>query len=170
MKFRLEILCVSNNQELHDFYKEEAKKRGREQWVGDPNKDAGVDIFCPKGRVIQPGETVFLPLGIKCALSRWDDNELKWLPSAFYLYPRSSISKTPLRLANSVGIVDSGYRGQIIGAVDHIKYNDEPYRVIKGQRLFQLCTPNLEPIQMIKIVNNLDDTLRGEGGFGSTGV
>lgn len=46
-----------------------------------------------------------------------------YVPSAYYLYPRSSISKTPLRMANSVGIIDSGYRGSIMAKVDVHTYN-----------------------------------------------
>jgi len=82
------------------------------------------------------------------------------------LYPRSSISKTPLRLANSIGIIDSGYRGNIMAAVDNI--SDEPYQVQKGQRLFQICGRYLEPIEL-QLVEELSDTERGNGGFGSTG-
>jgi len=51
-----------------------------------------------------------------------DDSD-EYIPSAYYLYPRSSISKTPLRMANSVGIIDSGYRGNIMAKVDVHVYN-----------------------------------------------
>ena len=84
----------------------------------------------------------------------------------YYLYPRSSLSKTPLRLANSVGIIDSSYRGEIMAAVDNISEKD--FEIKQGQRLFQLCSPTLEPINYI-ITDNLSETKRGEGGFGSTG-
>jgi dUTP pyrophosphatase len=86
-------------------------------------------------------------------------------PSAFYLYPRSSISSTPLRLANSVGIIDSGYRGEIKACFDSM----DTYSVKKNQRLVQLCTPTLEPMYVL-VVNALTETARGQGGFGSTGV
>ena len=86
-------------------------------------------------------------------------------PSAFYLYPRSSISSTPLRLANSVGIIDSGYRGEIKASFDV----HENYMVKKFQRVVQLCTPTLEPM-FVLVVNSLSETARGSGGFGSTGV
>ena len=85
-------------------------------------------------------------------------------PSAFYLYPRSSISKTNLRLANSVGIIDRGYRGNICAMFD-VK---ETYIVSKGARFVQICEPSLEPFKVV-IVSELNQTLRGEGGFGSTG-
>ena len=95
---------------------------------------------------------------IKCAMYGGET------PSAFYLYPRSSISKTNLRLANSVGIIDRGYRGNICAMFD-VK---ETYIVSKGARFVQICEPSLEPFKVV-IVSELNQTLRGEGGFGSTG-
>ena len=172
MKFLLKIMC--EDEDLHNFYKQEAERRKEYEWQNNPHKDAGVDLYCPKNRSIQPGESTFIHLQIKCALYKKggppvsNGSDLQWTPSGFYLYPRSSISKTPLRMANSVGIIDSGYRGQIMGAVDHIKHNGERYDVLKGQRLFQLCAPNLEPME-IEVVRTLENTRRGEGGFGSTG-
>ena len=69
-------------------------------------------------------------------------------------------------MANSVGIIDRDYRGNIMAVVDNIK--DEPYQINKGDRLFQICSGNLEPIQF-QLVNELSNTQRGSGGFGSTG-
>ena len=80
--------------------------------------------------------------------------------------PRSSISKTPLRMSNSIGLIDGGYRGEIMASCDNIK--DYEYQVEKGQRLFQIVSPDLSSIQFT-IVDNLSDTSRGLGGFGSTG-
>ena len=96
---------------------------------------------------------------IKCAMYNGTT------PSAFYLYPRSSISKTPLRLANSVGIIDRGYRGNICAMFDV----RDSLIATKGQRLVQICEPGLEPFKVM-IVSELNETLRGEGGFGSTGL
>ena len=88
----------------------------------------------------------------------------------YYLYPRSSTCvKTPLRLANSVGIIDSGYRGNIIAVFDNISSN-KSYATLKNQRLVQLCPPNLTHPLIVSLVDSLDDTMRGAGGFGSTGV
>ena len=80
--------------------------------------------------------------------------------------PRSSIAKTPLRLCNSIGLIDGGYRGEIMAAVDNIK--DEDYKIEKGQRLFQLVAMDGSPVKF-ELVDKLTDTTRGEGGFGSTG-
>ncbi len=96
---------------------------------------------------------------IKCAMFEYDT------PSAFYLYPRSSISKSSLRLANSVGIIDRGYRGNICAMFD-VK---DSFIAPKGHRFVQICEPMLEPFK-VQIVSKLDETLRGEGGFGSTGL
>ena len=75
-------------------------------------------------------------------------------------------SRTPLRLSNSVGIIDAGYRGNLCAYVDNIKQN--PYTVNRGDRLVQICAPNLEPINF-SIVNQLSGSQRGNDGFGSTG-
>ena len=125
--------------------------------------DSGLDLFCPETITINPGETIKINLQINCeALHDTIENT----NVSYYLYPRSSIIKTPLRLANSVGIIDAGYRGDIIACVDNIK--SESYTINKGDRLFQICAGNLEPIQF-KLVNDLSNTQRGSGGFGSTG-
>jgi len=89
------------------------------------------------------------------------------------MYPRSSLSKTPLRLANSVGIIDAGYRNNLIGAFDLIKNHVETYFVEKHSRLLQICSPILCPIYVELVTTQADlSTLteRNEGGFGSTGV
>ena len=103
--------------------------------------------------------------------------------TGFYLYPRSSISKTRMRLANSVGIIDAGYRGDIIAAIDTIGvfgstdiwhvWKETLSPIKKYDRYFQLCAPDLSPF-LVHIVDAESDlgspTARGSGGFGSTGV
>lgn len=92
------------------------------------------------------------------------------ISSPYYLYPRSSISKTPLILANHVGIIDSGYRGFIAGAFRNID-TDNSYKVEKHTRLLQICHPSLCPIFVVMVSEDeLSTTERGEGGFGSTGI
>ena len=94
-------------------------------------------------------------------LEKPSDLELKdhYESSPFYLYPRSSIAKTPLRLSNNVGIIDSGYRGNLGAFVDNIhrsKNGDTSWTVEKHTRLFQICGPNLEPIE-VEIVDSESD-------------
>ena len=153
MRLQLQI----TNPVAATFYHEAFQKQSN-AWQLFP--DAGFDLYCPQEVTIQPGETVRVDLGIACEAT-YKDN-----PTAFYIYPRSSISKTPLRLANSVGIVDSGYRGNLMLALDNIKQT--PYTIQKGQRLAQICSPRLSPI-FFSIVESLSETERGSGGFGSTG-
>ncbi len=90
--------------------------------------------------------------------------------TGFYIYPRSSIYKTPLRLANSVGIIDAGYRGHIIAMFDR-NINESLVTVMRGERLVQICAPGLIPIVPILVDESGINfgTGRGAGGFGSTG-
>lgn len=83
------------------------------------------------------------------------------------IFPRSSIgAKTPFRLSNSVGVIDSGYRGEIGVLYDNT--NDSDSFIRKGDRIAQMM---IMPRYRFKgkVVDSLDDTDRGDGGFGSTG-
>ena len=120
--------------------------------------DAGLDLYVLEDIHFDPGETKAIKLGISCEP---EDG------IAYYLFPRSSISKTPLRMANSIGLIDGGYRGEIMAVCDNIK--SEAYTVEKGQRLFQLVATDSSPIQY-ELVEDLEITTRGTGGFGSTGM
>lgn len=124
--------------------------------------DSGLDLFFIEEINIAAKSTKLVSLGIKCEAYP-DKNKERNI--SYYLYPRSSISKTPLRMANSVGIIDAGYRGTIMAAVDNI--SDEDYTIKVGQRLFQICSPVLAPVTF-ELTDRLSDTTRGEGGFGST--
>ncbi len=119
--------------------------------------DAGLDLFIIDEQIIEPGETVRIKLGISC-------ENLDQRP--YLLMPRSSISKTPLRLCNSIGLIDAGYRGEIMAAVDNVK--QEAYEIKPDQRLFQLVSMDGGPIYF-ELVDELTQTERGTGGFGSTG-
>lgn len=128
--------------------------------------DAGFDLFATHSIIINSNtRSNQIDHGIKCAMTF---NEI---PTAFYLYPRSSMgSKTPLRLSNSVGIIDSGYRGNIIALLDNISNNN--YNVSMSDRLIQICGPNIMyPIYPVLVdrVDELGITSRGSGAFGSTG-
>ncbi len=119
--------------------------------------DAGLDVYVINEQTIVPDETSLIHLQIACETS---DGR------PYLLMPRSSIAKTPLRLCNSIGLIDGGYRGEIMAVVDNIK--KEPYTVKPGQRLFQLVAMDGSPIHFT-LVDKLTESTRGEGGFGSTG-
>jgi len=128
--------------------------------IGQQNHsdDVGFDLFCLEEVVIGVNETVMIDLGVSFEPV---DNV------GYLVYPRSSISKTPLRLANSVGVIDVGYRSTIKAVFDNIK--DDFYTINKGDRLVQLVGFDGKPIE-VEIVDELSETKRGLGGFGSTGV
>lgn len=91
-------------------------------------------------------------------------------PSAYELHARSSLgSKTTIRLSNCEGIIDSGYRGNLIACVDNI--GSENYTADKHDRLFQIVAPSKTPIfiELVEQHTDLKPTERGAGGFGSTG-
>ena len=120
--------------------------------------DSGFDLYVVKDITIPSHSFGFkIDFQIQCSP---EENH------GYDLVPRSSISKTPLRMSNSIGIIDQDYRGNIIAAIDN--FSDEPYVVSKGQRLFQIVAPDRAPIN-IKFVDELTETSRGTGGFGSTG-
>ena len=168
MSLILYIKC--SNDAIKKYYEAEQKKRQSPAWVNNPHKDSGVDIYCPADITLESGNSTKLHFGIFCALYKNHiPGQKEGRPKPFFLVPRSSISKTPIRLSNNIGIIDSGYRGEIIAAVDHIKPHADPFHFQKGQRLFQICAPDLQPMNIV-IVDELDETARGGGGFGSTGV
>jgi dUTP pyrophosphatase len=127
--------------------------------------DAGFDLYVTEDVTFQPGDMKLVDLRVKVRCRRVNSSELSTI--SYYMYPRSSISKTPLMLANSVGIIDKDYRGSIKAALRHIGGGDA-YTLEKGTRIVQLTIPSLEPYE-IAFVDSLDETARGEGGFGSTG-
>lgn len=84
-----------------------------------------------------------------------------------YIFPRSSIYKTYFRLANCVGVIDSGYRGEI-GFNFDIKSNaHKAYKI--GDRIGQLIIMPIPEVEFVE-VDELSDSSRGIGGFGSSGV
>ena len=130
------------------------------------NIDAGFDLFLGTNFCIA-GNTLgqIHNHGIKCVMKYGNKN------TAFYLYPRSSMgAKTPIRLSNSVGIIDVGYRGHIKGIFDNLSASI--YQGNYDDRLLQICGPNISfPIYPILVTNEqlLGETIRGEKGIGSTG-
>jgi dUTP pyrophosphatase len=165
----LKLFVNPNNNELRNKYENHVQKHNQDT-ANSVFPNSGFDLFVPQDVTFdQEIDSKFVDLDIQCEMVNSDNQS-----SAFYLYPRSSISKTPLMLANHTGIIDSGYRGKMIGAFRWLNSQEshEPFYVVSsGTRLLQICHPSLCPI-LVKIVNSVDDlstTERGAGGFGSTG-
>ncbi len=155
--------------------------------------NSGFDLFLPKTESFhKPFETKFVDLQVKAEMIftditmnhiknsypefhlPGDTNDIGGLcySTGYYMFPRSSISKTPLMLANHTGIIDSGYRGNLIAAVRYLPSTaDVTYEAEKDTRLFQICHPQLCPIYVVLVDEaQLSLTERGSGGFGSTGI
>ena len=156
-KYMSLCICVTNP-ELKQRYIEMAQAHTQQ------TENAGFDVITPTHTPCYTGQVTMIDFGIKCKAIMVTDSG-KFYETGFYMYPRSSLSKTNLRLANSVGIIDAGYRGNLIGAFDAL----EDCAVRAGDRLVQICAPGLVPM-IVSIVDDLGDaTVRGSGGFGSTG-
>lgn len=174
----LKLYVNTENHELVDLYKSYIEKHNNSIKT-DLFPNSGFDIFFPKEKVFDLElYNIMINMDIKCEMIYYDKYNNYHEPSPFYIFPRSSMSKTPLILSNHTGIIDSGYRGWIIGAFKWI--NDTPikisglsneYKVNQFTRLLQICHPTLCPI-LVELVeeSNLSKTLRGDGSFGSTGL
>lgn len=121
---------------------------------------AGADLYAclEENAVIEPGKTVFIPTGLSLEIPEG---------YAGLIYARSSMgAKRGLAPANKVGVIDSDYRGEVMVALHN--HGSEVQTVAPGERIAQLLvTPVLMPA--FEEVQTLTDTVRGKGGFGSTG-
>jgi dUTP pyrophosphatase len=118
--------------------------------------DAGLDLFSVVDRDLAPGEVFAVPTGIQIAVPAGH---------AGLVWDKSGVSlKGAHRLA---GVIDAGYRGEV--QVVMINLGAVPFPVRKGMKIAQLL---VQPVAAVEVVeaDSLDDTARGEGGFGSTGL
>ncbi len=119
--------------------------------------DAGMDLYSDETINIQPGERKLIPTGIAMAI-----------PSGYVglIWDKSGIA-TNHGLKTMAGVIDSGYRGEIKILIHNL--SSQPYTVQAGTKIAQML---IQPVVHNEIVevNELDDTSRGEGGFGSTGM
>lgn len=128
----------------------------------DTGSNSGFDLCLPSEFTFLPHKTVWVNFQVT-ARNMTETYE----PSGFWLLPRSSISKTPLRMANSIGLIDADYRGCIIAALENT--GEVEYVAPKGARLVQIAQANLKPFRVEWVETQHSPTLRGMGGFGSTG-
>jgi deoxyuridine 5'-triphosphate nucleotidohydrolase len=146
-----------------------------ERWPGGvhPYKDidelsdanAGFDLYTPADFTIGPTASL-LPLGVRARLVRvgTDGNETD---SHFWIFPRSSIYKTGFFMANSAGIIDKSYRGELKSPL--MTCGTEVV-ARAGERYVQIVAPDMGWIRQVRVVADLPATDRGAGGFGSTGA
>jgi dUTP pyrophosphatase len=165
-------LVVTGNDDLKRYYEKKIHEHNREI-TSSLFPNSGFDLCIPKYITFtSPLDNVMVDLEVKCEMLYYDYVKLKSSASPYYMYPRSSISKTPLILSNSTGIIDSGYRGNLIAAFRYLSNSCTPYTIDKYNRLIQICHPSLCKIYVVLVSKNeeLSVTERGDGGFGSTGL
>ena len=197
----LNVFVDSNDENLKHTYINAANTHNNKVIHLQEHIDAGFDLFAPgnQGEAFNhygieipffgPGREDRNPVNkldfmVSCSAQMVTDGG-KCFNTGYYMYPRSSLSKTRLRLANSVGIIDSGYRGHLTGMFDvvnidsNINNNFNNYHNSeadfwgrKFDRYVQICAPGLVPI-LVQVVDTMEElggeTARGGGGFGSTG-
>jgi dUTP pyrophosphatase len=179
--YRLEIVPFESAKDLYKSVLERS------------DENAGFDMFVAEECETKAGSVSLLNLGCKARMVKCFPDEIEQ-EVPYWLAPRSSIWKSGVTQANSLGVIDKSYRGVLMGAVLPIhkpngywsnisgtpssgscvwvncdsKDTGNPI-IEKGQRLFQILAPDMGHIKEVRIVESLPETERGEGGFGSTG-
>ena len=119
---------------------------------------AGMDVLAAEDVTLQPGERWPVATGLALAIPPGYEIQVR---------PRSGLAlKHGISVPNSPGTIDSDYRGEL--KVILINHGDRPFEVVRGDRIAQLVLGPVVRATWLK-VDELDDTARGEGGFGSTG-
>ena len=149
IKYQLNILANDN---VINYYK---------QFELNHLGDSGIDLYNDSNIEVEPFKVGTVNFNIKCEMIDLETNTF----SSYYLVPRSSISKTYFQLANSVGIIDAGYRGEIMAKIRN--FNPTNNEILLSGTYFQIVSPDLKPIK-INLVSSLSSTTRGNDGFGST--
>lgn len=121
--------------------------------------DAGIDLYSAIDCILKPLERKKVPTGIKVSIPEG---------YAGFVQPRSGLAiKNGISIVNTPGLIDSGYRGEICTILINLDTKKE-FKIKKGDKICQLVIQKFEDAK-IELVEELDVTSRGEGGFGSTG-
>ena len=121
-------------------------------------EDVGMDLKSRESTVLESGEYKIVKTGIKIAIPEG---------YAGYVNPRSGLAyKKGITVLNSDGVIDPGYRGEV--GVILINHSDEDFQIERGDRIAQLIVEKYEVVEWEE-VDDLDETVRGAGGFGHTG-
>jgi dUTP pyrophosphatase len=118
-----------------------------------------VDLYAAEDQALKPGERVLVPTGIAVAIPDGHEGQVR---------PKSGLAlRHGLSIVNTPGTVDAGYRGEV--GVLLINLGQEAVQVRRGQKIAQMVFTKVERASL-EVVEKLDETPRGAGGFGSTGV
>jgi dUTP pyrophosphatase len=122
--------------------------------------DAGLDLRASESVTIEPLKRVLIPTGLAIAIPEG---------YAGFVQPRSGLAlKLGLSIANTPGLIDSHYRGELKVIAVNLD-TDAPIAIEKGERIAQLVIQQVPQVTLVE-VDELDETDRGQGGFGSSGV
>ena len=150
--YQLNIKVINPDQKLSDYYNNMSSHY---------HGDSGVDLLNNYELFIDSFKVGTIDFNIQCEMINLETNRF----SSYYLVPRSSISNTSFQMANSIGIIDAGYRGEIKAKVRN--FNPLYSETLPLGKYFQIISPDLKPIK-VNIVTELSETIRGTNGFGST--
>lgn len=119
--------------------------------------DGGLDLRSSQNFILMPLQSHLIPTGIKVEIP---------LGYVGLLFSRSGMAKVGVTLANSVGVIDHSYRGEVKAYL--VNNGTEPFHIHYGDRIAQLV---IVPCLVVEptFIDKVSDTTRGEGGFGSTG-
>ncbi len=121
--------------------------------------DAGLDICSAEDVDLEPGQRALVSTGFAMALPAGH---------AAFVQPRSGLAvRSGISIVNTPGLIDCHYRGEV--KVILVNLGEETFQVRKGDRIAQMVIQKVEEAR-VRVVEELDDTARGEGGFGSTGL
>jgi len=121
--------------------------------------DAGYDLFAAEAVTVQPGESALVGTGIAMALPAATEAQVR---------PRSGIAlKHQVTVLNAPGTIDADYRGEV--KVILINHGRSPFQIEKGMKIAQMVIAPVLPTSLAE-VPELNETVRGEGGFGSSGM
>jgi dUTP pyrophosphatase len=150
-----------NNDELKLQYIEAIQKHNEQ--IGCKEFNSGFDLFVPH-KIITQEKIVKLDCEIVGAMFDPDNN-----PMPYDLRPRSSIYKSNLLMSNSAGVIDNGYRGNIMAQFYNMSIE---INIDKYSRLVQICNPDLNffKVELVDKIEDLGITKRGAKGFGSSGI
>jgi hypothetical protein len=159
--YELEIMPLGA-EDAPVFYKTEFDRSdmnaGFDVYASEPVNVLQTQEFIPFGAVFRLVKVVPFPGGTS--------NDYLKTDSHFWLTPRSSIFRSGVIMANSVGTIDKSYRGELKAPVWSMTGNST---IAQGDRLFQIVAPDMGWIRHVRVVKSMPESVRGAGGFGSSG-
>lgn len=123
------------------------------------DEDSGVDLYANENITVGAGRIALVPTGIKIAIPKGYEAQVR---------PKSGLALNyGISVLNTPGTIDSGYRGEVCVIV--INHGNGEFKIEKGKKIAQMVFNRVEKVEF-KEVEQLDETSRNDGGFGSTGL